>query len=442
MRIVYIVPGPAGPFFEKNSLREQALVAELRWCGHEVLLIPLLFPLTPDKDTSPSAETVPLFGGAVRVYSRHCFPFLADHAPEWIWRHIDTQAMRRRVSRHVLGVPSRFCRFIKDALDGRNGALTSEMHHLCRWLQKQRQPDIVMLSTPFFLGTAAMLKRTLRVPVVCCMNAELEDLSRLQGPEGIILLTKLRSLIGDADGFIPVSQFHSDRIQSRLGVPSACSRPVHPGIETENFTVASRPASPVIGIVVGGRPETAEISPHLAVSLLRHDTRTAPIPIKVAVNFRLLGQDHEMRSLSAAGGKVETLPRTPEEVSRFFGGLSLAIFIHPTLQPAFDYLVLEALACGVPVFLQDNGANREIQSLSDAVMLYRDIAGLVNAVGKFLDAPAAEQDALRQKARRSVEHCFSMPRMAQETAEVLQMIINRHAPQSEPWAIRQPATVS
>ncbi len=89
MRIVYIIPGPAGPFFEKNSLREQALVAELRWCGHDVLFVPVLFPLNDDTPTALSGEADLLPIGAVRLYARQSLPTLSRHAPEWVWRAMD-----------------------------------------------------------------------------------------------------------------------------------------------------------------------------------------------------------------------------------------------------------------------------------------------------------------------------------------------------------------
>ena len=94
MRIAYIIPGPAGPFFEKNSQREQALVAELRWNGHDVLFVPLLFPLKSGPRNATPADEVPLFGGAVRVYLNHIAPALFSRMPGWLWPVLDTPALR------------------------------------------------------------------------------------------------------------------------------------------------------------------------------------------------------------------------------------------------------------------------------------------------------------------------------------------------------------
>ncbi len=436
MRIVYIVPGPAGPFFEKNSLREQALVAELRWFGHDVLFLPLLFPLTPGKDEGARAEEIPVFGGAVRIYSHHCFPYLAEHAPEWLWRQLDKPGLRRKIAKHVLGSPRRFSEFIKDALDGRNGPLVAEMKNLCQWLLQQKKPDIILLSTPFLLGMASMLKNKIRVPVACAMNSEFEDIAHIRGPEGIILLTKLRSVVGDADGFLSISHFHAERIRNRLGVPDSAIRAVHPGLYIDDFPVTASPETPVIGVIVRGEPAGNEMNASLAISTLRRCVGAKSIPIRVAVERDVLHRFENHKSIFEAGGKVETLPQTSEKLQPFLRDFSILVFIHGSPQPAFDILVLDALACGIPVVIPDTGANPEIAAFSNAAYLYHNAAEMAEKTTLLLSKTGAKADAVRTEARRSVEHCFSMPRLAQETAEALQTIINRCSRSQEAWAVR------
>lgn len=440
MRIVYIIPGPAGPFFEKNSLREQALVAELRWYGHDVLFVPLLFPMCPSGDPNACpAEEVPMLGGAVRVYLRLRLPFLFRHVPEWAWRCMDAPRLRRRLAKHVLASPKRLCDFIRDAMDGRNGALADEIQALCGWLRQQSKPDVVLLSTPFLLGIAPMLKRTLRVPVFCSMNSELEDIAHLRGPDAIIMLTKLRGIVRDSDGFIPPSQYHSERIQNRLGIPVASTRPVHPGIYAEQYPFTPLPASAAVGIVVRGESSPSTPSPAMAVSSLRQIAPISGVSIHVAREHHPMRQDSDFRNISDAGGKVETLPRSEDALRRFFSALSVAVFIHSEPLPSFDFMILEALACGVPVVLPDSGANREIAALSDAVSLYIGGTSMADAVAKILTSPRETQETLRRTARDSVEHCFSMPRMAQETAEALQAVIGRNATAPDLWPNRSSA---
>ena len=439
MRIVYIIPGPAGPFFEKNSLREQALVAELRWCGHDVLFVPVLFPLNDDTPTALAGEAGLLPIGAVRLYARQSLPALSRHAPEWVWRAIDRPFLRKHVIKRVMGSPKRFNEFIKDALDGRNGALSTEIENLSNWLRSHKKPDVVYLSTPFLLGVAPMMKKALRVPIACAMNSELDEISHLRGPDAIIMLTKLRSAVSDADGFIPVSNFHSERVQRRLGIATSATRPVHPGIYVDDIPVAPPPETAAIGVIVreGGTPSA--ISPAIAVSVLKQPDTAGNRTIRVALEaspLRTSRRRHDegvVRGVTDAGGSVETLPRNDIELRTFLASLDVAVFIHPEQPPSFDFAVLEALACGVPVLLPDTGANREIAGLSDAVFLYGSVYEMGAEAAKLSAASSEEKAALRRTARSSVEHCFSMPRMAQETAEALQTIISRNSPPPETW---------
>ncbi|NLB69645.1 MAG: glycosyltransferase family 4 protein [Lentisphaerae bacterium] len=445
MRIVYIIPGPAGPLFEKNSLREQGLVAELRWDGHDVLFVPILFPLGSGTPVSLPSEAEPLLVGAVRVYARQSMPALARHAPEWFWRLVDKPLVRKFVAKRVMATPKRFSDFMKDVLDGRNGALVAEINKLCEWLKAHQKPDIIYLSTPFLLGIAPMLKRALRVPVACAMNSELEEISHLQGPDAIILLTKLRSAVPDADGFIPVSNYHSQRIHRRLGIATSATRFVHPGIYIDNIPPTPPPDVSSIGILVreGGKPST--ISPATVVTALSKNKSSRGIPIRVAFETSLMRKsgkkrksrkDQKIRSIIDAGGSVETLPQDEEELHAFLGTHDIIIFIHPEQCPAFDYAIIEALACSVPVLLPDNGANSEIAGLSNAVFLYSDVNKILTVVAKVMAMPGEAKASLRAKARYSVEHCFSMPRMARETADALQGIINRNSPPPESWPLR------
>ncbi|MGI5869137.1 MAG: glycosyltransferase [Kiritimatiellia bacterium] len=433
MRIAYIIPGPAGPFFEKNSQREQALVAELRWNGHDVLFVPVLFPLKSGPRNAPSADEVPLFGSAVRVYLNHIAPTFFSRMPGWFWRMLDTPAMRSFAARRVMGSRKRLADFLKDALDGRNGALLADMEDLCHWIRSQQNPDVVLLSTPFLLGLAPALRNALRTPIACAMNSELEDLAMLDGPEAIVLLTKLRSAIPSADGFITESHFHSDRVQKRLGVPAGSVRHVHPGLQASTFEARPPAPSPCIGIVVRGDPTRCSISVDAAKTAIRRRIGT-DVPMRIVCESNPF---QPRRDAPRRPPEAETPPRSEEAQQALLGSFSVLVFLHPDPPPAFDFHVLEAQACGTPTVLPDTGANREIAGLSDATLLYDDADALAAAVAAIVTASPTRQAVLRELARKSVEHCFSMPRLAQETAEALQAIVTRNTRPQEPWPARQ-----
>ena len=432
MRIAYIIPGPAGPYFEKNSQREQALVEELRWNGHDVLFVPILFPLKPGPRDVEAADEVPLFGGAVRVYLNHIAPRLSSRMPGWLWTALDRPALRSQAARRVMRSRQRLAEFLKDALDGRNGALLAGMEDLCGWLCHEQRPDVVLLSTPFLLGLAPVLRSALRTPIACAMNSELEDLAMLEGPEAIVLLTKLRSAVASADGFITTSHFHSERVQKRLGVPVASTRHVHPGIQAAADSAAEPPATPCVGLIVRGDSARCGLGAEAAKAAIRR--RLGP-DVTVRVVFEPNPFLPRREALRGRRGD-ETVPESDGANQALLGTFSAAVFLHPDPPPAFDHLVLEALACGTPAVLPDSGANREIAGLSDATMLYDGVETLAAAVAAFVGAAPARRAELRQLARRSVEHCFSIPRMALETAEALQAIIARNSGPQDAWSAR------
>ncbi len=429
MRIVYLVPGPAGPFFEKNSLREQALVAELRWCGHDVMLIPLLFPITPGRDNAAAmADTPPVFGGAVRVYARHALPFLTRHAPEWLWRRLDAPWLRRLIARRVLASPRRFSEFMRDALDGRNGPLVAEMRHLCAWLGQQPPPDIILLSTPFLLGTAGLLKRSIRVPVCCAMDTEIEDMAHLRGPEGILLLTKIRGIIGEADGFLPVSHFHAARIQNRFGIPESSIRTVHPGVDYAAFETASAPPVASVAVVVrgGAGPDV----PNLVTVITRLQAAHATVRVLHSTG------PQPPEALAGTGVKADVLPHSRIKFQASIRSFTAFVFLHGNPPPAFDTLALEVLASGIPIVMPRQGANAEIAAFSPAVFLYDDADTLIRLTAHLLALGDTDAAALRAKARRSVELHFSLPRMAQETADALKAAVKRCSHRPDTWDLR------
>ena len=437
MRIVDILTGPVAPFFEQSSQNGQALVAELRWAGHDVVLIPVLFPLINGSGSSADFETdqVPLFGGAAHIYASHCIPFLADNLPKWLWSNVCDPIFRRHLAKYILKSPERFGNFILDALNGENGRLSKEIDALCDWLAEKTPSDIILFSSPLLLGIAPMIKQRSGIPVTCYMSTELEDLPHIGAARRTAVLAKMRSLIREADGFISISHFHARRIHKNFGAPISYIKTVHPGIELDSVSVRSLPESRIAGFVVrehsGEELRNAcgvlntlspllkkkDIKPYL---IMEADTSAKKVSTSVLNNA--------LNLFAAAGGEIIRFTGIRSSMRKIFSRASMLIFIHSEPLPAFDMRILEAMACGVPVVVPNNGANGEIAALSNGVLLYDNYKSA--ALTAALDIISSDANLLNMsnEARHSIELYFSMPQTAKRVVEVLESIKNRVSP--------------
>ena len=128
MRIVNIIPGPIGSALEADSYYGQTLVAELRWAGHDVLLVPVLFPLSDETTNSQqNIENHPIFCSALKLYARHSMRVLSKFIPDFIWLKLDTNILRKRVGHGVLESKNKFTNFLTDILSGQEGNFKTEI---------------------------------------------------------------------------------------------------------------------------------------------------------------------------------------------------------------------------------------------------------------------------------------------------------------------------
>ena len=96
MRILKIIPGSGEGFLCENCLRDQALIAELRWQGHEVTVLPIYLPMP--NAVEGLGPPIPPFYGAVRIYLEHYAPLLR-HAPLWFKRWLDSPRVLQAAGR-------------------------------------------------------------------------------------------------------------------------------------------------------------------------------------------------------------------------------------------------------------------------------------------------------------------------------------------------------
>ena len=94
MRIIQVTPG-AGGMYCGNCFRDNALVAEFRRQGHEVLMIPLYLPMTLEEEDQSSG--IPVFFGGINVYLEQKLPLLGK-MPHWLHKQLSSPGLLKWAS--------------------------------------------------------------------------------------------------------------------------------------------------------------------------------------------------------------------------------------------------------------------------------------------------------------------------------------------------------
>lgn len=112
---------------------------------------------------------------------------------------------------------------------------------------------------------------------------------------------------------------------------------------------------------------------------------------------------------------------------------AMDVFVLPSLQEAFPMVLLEAMACGVPIIATRVGDVAEIIEPDTTGMLVamKDVIALQNAIKKMLTHPA-EAERMSLAARAQVEQRFSSATMANQYSVIYERIMGFHRDSEKP----------
>ncbi len=433
MRILKIVPGSGGGFLCENCLRDQALIAELRWAGHDLCLVPLYLPLAG----TPEGErvAVPVFYGAVRVYLEHRFAFLR-RMPARFRGYLDSKRLLRAVARRP-GTRSGpvLADLTLSVLRGENGGQAAELDRLCEWLKGQPEPDVIHLSNLLLIGLARRLRALFNAPVLCSIQDEDGWIDSAPGLLATRSWAEIRARSPDIAGFIASSHYYAAKMVRRLGLPPRSVRVVHPGLDPGAIAVVPRDAlRPIWGVLVdeAGRGHIDRVVDALIAARNRY-------PECAALRLRVAGVRPPHASQAASepwrarleqagcAATVEWLPEFSRQGDRlrFLESATVLTVLHGQM-PAFDLSLLEAMSSGAALVLPRDGANPEILAMAEGGLLYDQDSP--EALAATLAQALREAPRLVQAGRRGVEHGFSVGRMARETLDVYRAVLQSERP--------------
>ena len=155
------------------------------------------------------------------------------------------------------------------------------------------------------------------------------------------------------------------------------------------------------------------------------------LPLKIAgsSNYKTLGYYKEKIKPHLKNGLIEEVGYlTPEKRNEFFNNAKALLFPIRWEEP-FGMVVIEAMACGIPVIAFARGAVPEL--MKDGVHGFlvppeRGTEGFIACVKKLYSLSEEEYLAMRQNCRKHVEENFTSQKMAEAYERVYRKIIEKN----------------
>lgn len=424
MRIVQLTPG-AGGMYCGNCFRDNALVAELRRLGHDVLMLPLYLPMRLDEpDESRGA---PLFYGGINVYLQQLSP-LFGRLPGWLHRWLDSEAILRFAGRRAAKTrASDVGALTLSMLRGEEGRQTRELEELVAWLKTQPRPDILCLSNAMLAGMARKLRQELGAPIAVMLQGEDAFLDQLPAAHRDTAWKILAERVAELDVLTAPSRYYADEMTRRLGLEPGRIKVVPNGIHLAGWEPAPAPPSPpVLGYFARMcREKGLDLFVDAYLEIRRRDRLPQ---LKLHVGGGMGPSDEpvvaEQRRKLAAAGLADEVTWRPNvslaEKQAFYRGLSV-LSVPAHFGEAFGLYLVEGMAAGVPAVQPRTAAFPELLEETGAGELCaaKSAPALADAIESLLlDEPRRAR--LVRAARAAAEERFTAAGMARNFAAALQ----------------------
>lgn len=218
-KIVFLTAGGAGMYCG-SCMRDNTLVRHLAARGWDIELVPAYTPIRTDEE-DVSADRV--FFGGINLYLLQKFPLLA-HLPDWVFRWLDSPALIRRATANAsIPVDARLLGEMTLAtVNGEHGILRKEHERFVDWLVKESRPSLVNLTNLLIGGSIPLLRKRLPgVPILVTLQGDDLFLGQLSEPWKSAVITRMRELAAQADGFVTFTNFYADSMAELLQIGRA-----------------------------------------------------------------------------------------------------------------------------------------------------------------------------------------------------------------------------
>lgn len=406
-----------------SCIRDNALAAEIRSQGHDILLVPIYTPTLTDE---PNISEHKVFCGGISVYlEQHSrlfrrTPWLLDRLWDSPW------ALKLASRRSIPVNPRLLGELTVSMLRGEQGFQRKEIQKLTSWLRREAPPNIVTLPNSLLIGLARPIREAVGRPVCCTLQGEDLFLSQLEEPYRTRSLELIRANIEHVDGFAAVSEYYAEFMCRYLGIPGHKMHVVPLGVSLQGYPSAPRGRSK--GFTVG---YFARVTPEKGLHVLaetyiwlRRETEFSGTTLEVA--GYLAPERHEYlrdieRKMKEAGIEDEfryrgVLDRTGK--IDFLQSLSV-LCVPSTYDEPKGMFLLEAMAGGVPVIQPRRGAFPEIVGKTGGGILVEpdDMASLAQGILSLWKDPVLVAE-LGERGARGIREHYTASRMAKRALEV------------------------
>jgi glycosyltransferase involved in cell wall biosynthesis len=433
MKILAFTAG-AAKMYCGSCLRDNALAAELKRQGHDVILLPLYTPTRTDE--SNVSEPVVLMNGISVCLDQQAAFFRKSHRLlDSLW---DAPWMLKLASQTSIEVdPHMLGGMTVSMLRGEDGFQLKEIRKLSAWLRHwlihEPPPDVVTLPNSLLIGMARPIREALHRPVCCTLQGEELFLSQLREPYRTQALELIHAKIHDVDGFVAVSRYSAGYWIRELGIAENQMHVVPLGINLGGYQAAERaPHQPFrVGFLARVAPEKGLDRLAESYIRLRRETDFSGAVLEVA---GYLAPEHRAylrgveRLMKDAGFGAEFHYRGELDRAHkiaFLNSLDL-LSVPCTYDEPKGIFLLEAMASGVPVVQPRRGAFPEILDSTGGGVLVEpgpdDPASLADAIYRLWKDPEARAELGRRGAAGVRAH-YSVSQMADRALEAYQKIV-------------------
>jgi glycosyltransferase involved in cell wall biosynthesis len=421
VKILFITAGAAGMYCG-SCLRDNALAAELKSRGHDVMLVPLYTPTLTDE---PNVSQSRVFFGGISVYLQQRAGFFR-RAPRFLDRLLDAPWLIKAASSGSISTdPRSLGEMTVSMLKGEDGHQRKEFEKLLEWLVTESPPDVIQLPNALLASLARPLKRELKRPVHCTLQGEDLFLDGLPKAHKEAALGLIRENAAAVDRFTAVSDYYAGYMATYLGVPREKIDVVPLGINLDGFGRRRESGNRTFSIGY-----LARVAPEKGLLLLCDAyTRFRVMPDAPHARLEVAGylapdqKDYlarAERTVASAGFGGEFHYRgvlDRQQKVEFLRGLD--VFSVPTayVEPKGLFL-LEAMACGVPVVQPRHGAFPEMIERTRGGLLVDadDPQSLADGFYRLWKHPA-ERMALGRSGYDGVRQHYSIGRSADRMLE-------------------------